>query len=346
MSISSKSCKTLTDIPLTRSSKNTQNNVNENNGKQLDKVINEDLPSPPKYAKLIPSVNEDHKEKSVELRKCTFSALELTQDKLSNAPQSADLFGDSLLPENLSDLSCMNKKTSCLRNSRSCPNTPMFEVCSEELDVQIDISNYSNLSSLSYEINRSNPIETTPIQHNDSKLITKRLNQNNTDITLAHGDNLLNDLKLKAFTSSKGTNEKDNNHKNFQGKSTDSLNDHINTFKSPHKVKYSHIIARNVNTAFPKIVQTTGIETKCDIQQKECESSHTVRTSASYLRQQSTPPVNLENSLNKPLLHNLTSEYTKASPASFTFSDSDTEAYIEPSPRVSLNTKDNIHLSR
>jgi hypothetical protein len=346
MSISFKCGQTLTDIPLKRLSTNTQNNENENICKQLDMSINEDLPSPPKHAKLTSSVNKEHEEISVELGKCTFSDLELNHDELISAPQSADLFGDSLLPENLSDLSCMNKKISSLRNSRSCPNTPRFEVCSEELDVEMDTSDYSKLSSLSHEIDRSNLIETTHIKHSESKSITNLLRQNSTENILSQGYKLLNDLPFEDVTSSNGSNDKYSNTKNIKRESSDKLNGHINTFKSPHDVKYPQIIAKNVYIESPKRVQTTRMEKNCNIRQKEASTLQKVPTSTSSLRQQSTPDLNLESSSNKPLFHNRTSEYTRGSPASFIFSDSDTDGYIEPSPTMSLNIRDNIQVSR
>ena len=73
--------------------------------------------------------------------------------KIADYPQSSDIFGDSFLPDDLSNLSCMNSKKSKLSNSRSCPNTPNFDVCSEKLLISSDVSDLDHLSLVEARMN-------------------------------------------------------------------------------------------------------------------------------------------------------------------------------------------------
>ena len=112
---------------------------------------------------------------------------------IADYPQSSDIFGDSFLPDDLSNISCMNSKKSKLSNSRSCPNTPNFDVCSEKLLISSDVSDLDHLSLVEARMNHDSM---TKSKDSSSKGPLKHAAKMNDDFycsVIAFSSNMTND---------------------------------------------------------------------------------------------------------------------------------------------------------
>ena len=148
--------------------------------------------STPKIAKLNSTACDDKRIKETVIKENMF--IKSQQDvKIANYAQSSDIFGDSILPNDLSNLSCMNSKKSKLSNSRSCPNTPNFDVCSEKLLISSDVSDLDHLSLVEARMNHDSM---TKYNESSSKEQLKHSTKMNDDFycsVIAFSSNMTND---------------------------------------------------------------------------------------------------------------------------------------------------------
>ena len=142
------------------------------------------------------------------------------------APQSHDIFGESFLLEDLSNLSCMNSKNSKLRNSRSCPTTPNFDVCSEKLLVNSDISDFDSISIADVPLHQNSK---TKCMDNSPASLTK--NEKDFCEELIHVSETSDNLFISDISQS--LSETKNYDHNFYQSSSQKPKNNENIFKTP-----------------------------------------------------------------------------------------------------------------
>ena len=179
--------------------------------------------STPKIAKLESTACDDKRIKETEINENVFNKSQ--QDvKITNYPQSSDIFGDSFLPDNLSNLSCMNSKKSKLSNSRSCPNTPNFEVCSEKLLISSDVSDLDHLSLVEARMNHDSMTKYNESSSNGPLKHETKMNDDFFCSVISFSSNMTND----DVESCKGV-----NYSPVQRKSNQNQEASENIFKTP-----------------------------------------------------------------------------------------------------------------
>ena len=141
-------------------------------------------------------------------------------------PQSHDIFGESFLLEDLSNLSCMNSKNSKLRNSRSCPTTPNFDVCSEKLLVNSDISDFDSISIADVPLHQDTK---TKCMDNSPAPLTK--NEKKFSEELIHVSETSDNLFISDISQS--LSETKNYDHNLYQSSSQKPKDNENIFKTP-----------------------------------------------------------------------------------------------------------------
>ena len=268
---------------LKRVSWDTLSKANKN-----EKEIEYEELSPPKIAKVGENTTKD--EKKLQPKESNNMPVSGASIKLIDGAQSSDIFGDSFLPENLSDLSCLNSKSSKLRNSRSCPNTPNFDVCSEKLLVDCDVSELDSVLLDDVQSHQDFPREST--RNFPARQLEHRTNAYNQSISEPERNVHLLDSNISPslYTTKNGENE---------------------LFSALENMSKSHNSSQNTDVC--------DIKFKTPLQAASHGTSHPESTSK---------PQNIDNEGN---IHTNT--------PSFTFSDSDTDAYAEINQNITANSR-------
>ena len=285
------------------------------------KLIEKNLPSPPKTTKLVNDLPYQG-ELAIDISDAKSTSL-VPLDNIPDARESADLFGDSISPGGLSELSCMNNISSCLRKTRSYPVTPNFDVCSEKLEIR-DISECSPSSTflsssfnliegeqcqVTFNIRGDHVVKKPPerLFHTLSNGIKSPTRSDNPD------ENCI--IQLEATMSNKELVEPCRGENNVM--SPENLQFDSNLFKTPqHLCKpFSNDINEKTlskNTILPYV--TTQVNNMGLL------SPNSVNNSQTAMQKHSTPEIN-------------------PSPGSFLFSDSDTDVNLIKSPNDSIEMK-------
>ena len=276
----------------------------------------ENSSSPPKNAKFTENLSEIGNVFVSNQSKSKGSAPVGSINEVSNDPQCSDIFGDTFSPEELTNISCVNDQSSCLQNSKSYPTTPNFEVCSEELQLQSDIfdkKDYSNGGTHNNIIDNSNHIK-----HNIQKGININADQDKQEISPCKTNPLQDYNASRSNAISKGM--ANSNLIQELKLSTYQLSNNDKTFKSPQNT-FTPCLIRQKTAAVPSDA--------CNFFSRDTEKNIlTVRNSWEGKPKES-PSHMQEHVKLEP----------RISPASFVFSDSDTDAHIEPSPEFSLTLR-------
>ena len=286
------------------------------------KLVEKDLPSPPKSTKLVIELPYQG-ELAIGISDVKSTSI-VTLDNMPHTRESEDLFGDSISPGGLSELSCMNNLSSCLRKTRSYPVTPNFDVCSEKLEIR-DISECSPSSiflSPSLNLNETEQCQATfDIQGDplDDKKTSERLVHtlsnrikapkcsNNAD------ENCI--VQLEATMSNKQLAETCRSENTVMSPENPQVAS--NLFKTPQNLikPFSNDLNEKTlsrNTILPYV--STQLNNLCLL------SPNSVNNSQTALNKHSTPEIN-------------------PSPGSFVFSDSDTDGNVVKSPNDSIEMK-------
>ena len=285
------------------------------------KIIENNLPSPPKTTKLVNDLPYQG-ELAIDISDAKSTSL-VPLYNMPHARESADLFGDSISPGGLSELSCMNNISSCLRKTRSYPVTPNFDVCSEKLEIR-DISECSPSSTfLSSPFNLIEVEQCQVISNIQGDHVVKKPPERLVH-TLPNGiktptcsnnpdENCI--VQLEAAMSNKELKEPCRSENNVMSPENSEFDS--NLFKTPqHLFKpFSNNMNEKTlskNTILP--YGTTQVNNMCLL------SPNSVKNSQTALQKHSTPEIN-------------------PSPGSFLFSDSDTDVNVIKSPNDSIEMK-------
>ena len=292
------------------------------------KHIENNLPTPPKTTKLVNDLPYQGELAAINISDAKSTSL-VNLDNMPHARESADLFGDSISPGGLSELSCMNNISSCLRKTRSYPVTPNFDVCSEKLEIR-DISECSPSSTflsssfnliegeqcqVTFNIQGDHVVKNSPerLFHTLSNGIKTPTCSNNSD------ENCI--VQSEAAMSNNELVEPCRSENNFMSPENSQFDS--NLFKTPQhlfKPFSNDIIEKPLskNTILPNV--TTHVNNMCLL------SPNSVNNSQTAMQKHSTPEIN-------------------PSPGSFLFSDSDTDVNLIKSPNDSIEMKSK-HMQR
>ena len=335
------------DQKLKRVSSNTEVQVEGRKQLKQNTCPSMDLPSPPKFAKFITENTAEDKAICSGPAVAKAGTVGALQAKLMAAPQSADIFDDSFLPDDLSNLSCMNEKQSYLRNSRSCPNTPNFEVCSEELNIKSNMSENSNTSRFSIDTTHDKHVKNSNSLEN--KMLKSPLNfsQDISEILICQSNTILEDCLFNSSIIIK-ENECDDRLKlkHADDNENNKLHGQETAFKTPQNINQADI-RKSVNISpHPKAVKMSETEMKFDNCIEKNSTLNTIRGLKVNLDKQATPEQRENHDIHRKVLHEINFKQPQKSPASFIFSDSDNDVQLEPSPTVSVNIRSNKQVER